>query len=53
MIHIARGHVDFGPQDVRPFRKFPSPHALEQIEVFLNRAHPIRTVLARFGEVPR
>jgi hypothetical protein len=30
-VQIARGHVNFGAQGVRPFGKFPSAHALEQV----------------------
>ena len=51
--HIAGGHIDFGTQDVRTFLEFTGPHAREQVEVFLDRAVAIRTLLARPRRVPR
>ena len=45
-IQIWGRHIDLGSQHARPVRKFTLFHALEQIEIFVNRAIPERDVLA-------
>ena len=49
-VQVGRGHVDLGAQDARAVGEFARPHALEQIEIFFDRAIAIRAVLAGLGQ---
>ncbi len=49
-VQVGRGHVDLRPQHPRAIGKFAGAHALEQIEVLLDRAVTIRAVLAGLGQ---
>ena len=46
--HVGRGHVDLGAEGTGAVGEFAGAHALEEIEVFLDRARAERTVLAGF-----
>ena len=47
-VHIGGRHVDLGAQCAGAVRKFSVFHALEQVEIFLGRAIPIRRISAGF-----
>ena len=49
-VHIARCHVNLGPQCARPFREFARPHAAKEIQILVHRALAIGAVAARFGQ---
>ena len=49
-IDVAGGHVNLGAQGARAVRKFPGPHAREQVQVLLHRPVAVRALLARLGE---
>jgi len=51
-VHIGRGHVDLGAQHARAIGKLAVFHALEQVQVLLDRAIAVRAVLARLGQRP-
>ena len=49
-VEVGRGHVDFGAQDAGAVGKLALAHTLKQIEVLLDAAVAVGTVLAGFGE---
>ncbi len=49
-VDVGRSHIDLGAQRLCAVGELAVLHALEEIEVFLDRAVAPRTVLARFGQ---
>src|SRR5579884_973829 len=49
-VQIRRGHIDLRPQRARSVGKLAFAHALEQIEILLDRAVPKWAVTARLSE---
>ena len=49
-IDIARSHIDLGAQHARTITKFTRTHPLKQIEVFVDRPIPKRTVAPQFRQ---
>jgi hypothetical protein len=49
-VDVGRGHVDLRPEHPGAVRKLAGAHALEQVEVLLDRAVAPRAVLAGRGE---
>ena len=49
-VEVGRGHVDLRPQRARAVGELAGPHALEQVEVLLDRAVAVGAVLARLGQ---
>ena len=49
-VHVGGGHVDLGAQHARAVRELAGAHALEQVQVLLDRAVAVGAVLARLGQ---
>ena len=49
-VHIRRGHVDLGAQDVLAFGKLALEHATKQLQIFFHAAVAMRAVLPRLGQ---
>ena len=49
-VHVRRRHIDLGAQHARPVGEFAVLHALEQIEIFLNRSVAVRAFFAGLGQ---
>jgi len=49
-VHVRRRHVDLGTQDMLTIAKLAGIHAAEQIQIFLDAAIAVGTVLARLGQ---
>ena len=49
-VQVRRSHVDFGAQSSRAIWKLAGPHALEQVQVLLDRTVAIRAVLAGLSQ---
>ena len=49
-VEVGRGHVDFGAQHAGAIGKLALAHALKQVEILLDAAVAVRTVLAGLGE---
>ena len=49
-VQVGRRHVDLGTQDARAVGKLASLHALEQIQIFFDRAIAVGTVFAGLGQ---
>ncbi len=49
-VDIRRGHVDFGAEHLLAVLEFALAHPLEQVEIFLHAAVPVRAFFAGLGE---
>ena len=49
-VQVGRGHVDLGPQGPGAVRELAGAHALEQVQVLLDRAVAIGALPAGFGQ---
>jgi hypothetical protein len=49
-VHVAGRHVDFRPEHVRPIVELPGAHPPEEIQIFVDRAIPVRAFAAGLGE---
>ncbi len=49
-IYVGRCHVDLCPQHIAAIGKFAFAHTLEQVQVFLDAAIPVRARFSRFSQ---